>query len=48
VPFLWVMGYQPDHNYELTPLAGGAPAQQPVYPEQAPQPMPPPPAPGSM
>ncbi|MBN1207798.1 MAG: PEGA domain-containing protein [Myxococcaceae bacterium] len=21
VPFLWVMGYQPDHNYELSPLS---------------------------
>jgi PEGA domain-containing protein len=25
VPFLWVMGYQPEHNYELTPLSGTAP-----------------------
>ena len=27
IPFLWIMGYQPDHNYELSPLS--APAQQP-------------------
>lgn len=34
VPLLWVMGYQPEHNYELTPLSGNAPMQQPVYPGQ--------------
>ncbi len=22
VPFLWIMGYKPEHNYELTPLRG--------------------------
>lgn len=26
VPFLWVMGYHPEHNYELSPLSGGAQA----------------------
>jgi hypothetical protein len=26
VPFLWVMGYQPDHNYELSPLSGQQPS----------------------
>jgi PEGA domain-containing protein len=25
VPLLWVMGYQPEHTYELTPLSGNAP-----------------------
>jgi hypothetical protein len=25
VPLLWVMGYHPEHNYELTPLSGNAP-----------------------
>jgi hypothetical protein len=35
VPFLWVMGYKSEHNYELTPMAG-APAQ----PTQQPQPAP--------
>jgi hypothetical protein len=45
VPFLWVMGYNPEHNYELTPLSGYAPPQQPMYPEQPAQPMPPPPPP---
>lgn len=54
VPFLWVMGYQPEHNYELTPQAGYAPGQQPMYPEQPmnpeqpAQPMPPPPPPSGM
>jgi hypothetical protein len=33
VPFLWVMGYQPEHNYELSPLSGNAPVQQPTSPE---------------
>lgn len=40
VPFLWVMGYNPERNYELTPLAG-APMQQypqqPQYQQQPPQ-----------
>ncbi|HVG60939.1 MAG TPA: PEGA domain-containing protein [Hyalangium sp.] len=54
VPLLWVMGYHPEHNYELTPLAGNAPLQQPMYPEQPlypeqpGEPMPPPPPPSSM
>jgi hypothetical protein len=40
VPFLWVMGYNPERTYELTPLQG-YPA--PMYPQQPmyPQPMPP-------
>ena len=38
VPFLWIMGYKPDHAYELTPL-------RPGYPQQPPPPgYPPPPA----
>jgi PEGA domain len=51
VPWLWIMGYKAEHNYELTPLAGDAPDQQPMYPtqpmypEQPAQPMPPPPPP---
>ena len=56
VPFLWVMGYNPERNYELTPLQGYPPPmyqqpmyQQPMPPQQQPmqeeqQPLPPPPA----
>jgi hypothetical protein len=43
IPFLWVMGYQPEHNYELELLAG-APPPQPGYP--APPPAYPAPQPG--
>jgi hypothetical protein len=32
VPFLWIMGYKPDHNYELQPASGYP--QQPGYPPQ--------------
>jgi hypothetical protein len=36
VPFLWVMGYNPERNYELSPLQG-APMQQPMYQQPMPQ-----------
>ena len=26
VPFLWVMGYRPEHSYELSPLSPAKPA----------------------
>jgi hypothetical protein len=45
VPFLWVMGYKPERNYELTPLADGVPSQQPDPYILPPPPLPP--APGS-
>jgi hypothetical protein len=32
-PFLWIQGYKPDHNYELTPLR--APAPPPAAPAPA-------------
>jgi hypothetical protein len=33
IPFLWVMGYKPQHVYELQPLAGAvAAAEQPAAP----------------
>ena len=37
VPFLWIMGYKADHNYELQPggmMQPGYPQQQPGYPQQ--------------
>lgn len=34
-PFLWIMGYKPDHNYELTPLRV-PPAPQQYQPEPQP------------
>ena len=39
-PFLWIMGYKPDHSYELTPLRGpaGYPQQPRGYPQQPPPP----------
>jgi hypothetical protein len=33
VPFLWIMGYKADHNYELQP-GGGPMPMQPGYPPQ--------------
>lgn len=31
-PFLWIMGYKPEHNYELTPLRTPLAPAQPVPP----------------
>jgi hypothetical protein len=56
VPFLWIMGYKPDHTYELRPLAGPSwehgPGEHPEQRwEQPPpgwqEPPPPPRPPGS-
>jgi hypothetical protein len=30
VPFLWIMGYKPDHTFEMRPVAAGAPGPAPV------------------
>lgn len=43
VPFLWIMGYRPEHNYELTPLSG-TPSAAPLPPAE-PSLLPPPPLP---
>ncbi len=44
-PFLWIMGYKPEHNYELTPLRTpvapppqAAPMAPPAQPAPAPAP----------
>ncbi len=33
VPFLWIMGYKPDHTFELQPGGGGYPMPQQGYPQ---------------
>jgi hypothetical protein len=40
VPFLWIMGYKPDHTFELQPAAQAAPAPAPAQapPDAARQP----------
>ena len=49
VPFLWVMGYHPEHNYELTAVADDySSVQQPQPPRLLARPMLPPALPGSM
>jgi hypothetical protein len=39
VPFLWVMGYNPERTFELTPIQGSPANVQPMYPQQPQQPM---------
>lgn len=40
-PFLWIMGYKPEHNYELTPARLPPPqAAPPAQPAPAPAPAP--------
>lgn len=34
IPYLWVMGYNPERNFELTPIQGDPAMLQPMYPEQ--------------
>ncbi|WP_224364575.1 PEGA domain-containing protein [Hyalangium versicolor] len=58
IPFLWVMGYKPEHHYELEPLSGVQPPPQeqqqqyeqpaePILPSAPPPLSPPPPPPPS-
>jgi len=39
-PFLWIMGYKPEHNYELLPAGRGMLAPQQQVPARAPAPPP--------
>lgn len=48
VPFLWVMGYHPEHNYELTAVDDYSSLQQPRPPRLLARPTPPPSLQGSM
>lgn len=34
IPFLWVMGYRPEHHYELEPLNGAPPPPPQQQPQQ--------------
>ena len=48
IPYLWVMGYNPERTFELTPIPGNPAMHQPTYPQQPEQQQttpPPPPAP---